>query len=123
MKAVNKLETVKTEIPTANSSKSEDGLFLRSNKKLIQVKRDDILFIEALGNYVKVVTKSNEVQVREKISDILSLLPENEFFQVHKSFIVAKGHINEIEGNRIFIDDYIIPVGKTYKSNLNKLLR
>ena len=123
MKAINKLETAKAEIPTSNSSKSEDGLFLRSNKKLIQVKRDDILFVEALGNYVKVVTKSNDVLVREKISDILSLLPENEFFQVHKSFIIAKKHINEIEGNRVFIDGHAIPIGKTYKSNLSRLLR
>lgn len=122
MKAINKLETAKAETPTSNSSKSEDGLFLRSNKKFIQVKRDDILFIEALGNYVKVVTKSNDVLVREKISDILSLLPEKDFFQVHKSFIIAKTHINEIEGNRIFIDGHAIPIGKTFKATYSNLL-
>jgi len=122
MKAVNKLETDKVVPPPSDSTKSEDGLFLRSNKKLIQIKRDDILFIEALGNYVKIVTNTNEIRVREKISDILSLLPETDFFQVHKSFIIAKNHINVIEGNRISINDYIIPIGKTYKSNLSKLL-
>ncbi|WP_422104175.1 LytR/AlgR family response regulator transcription factor [Winogradskyella sp.] len=121
VKAINKIDSKHVETPTLNSGKTEEGLFLRSNKKLIQVKRDDILFIEATGNYVKVVTNSNEVQVREKISDILTILPENEFFQVHKSFIIAKKHITEIEGNRIFIDDFVIPIGKTYKSNLNKL--
>lgn len=123
VKAINKLETKKTEEPTSNSSRIDDGLFLRSNKKLIQVKLNDILFVEAVGNYVKVITKTGEVQVREKISDIVNLLPEDGFFQVHKSFIVAEKHIKEIEGNRIMIDDFVIPVGKTYKSGLNKRLR
>lgn len=123
IKAIQKLEPKKEEIPTSNTNVSEDGLFFRSNKKLIQVKKDDILFVEAIGNYVKIVTQSNEVQVREKISDILTLLPDNEFFQVHKSFIIAKSHINEIEGNRIRINDYIIPVGKTFKSQLKSLFQ
>ncbi|MEM1259319.1 MAG: LytTR family DNA-binding domain-containing protein [Bacteroidota bacterium] len=123
IKAIQKLDSRKTEVPTSNTSVSKEGLFLRANKKLVQVKKDDILFVEATGNYVKIVTQSNEVQVREKISDILTLLPVNEFLQVHKSFIIAKRHIAEIEGNRIYIDDFIIPVGKTYKSNLNELLK
>ncbi len=122
VQAINKLEQ-NTDIQEVSNVRvsEEDRLFLRSNKKYIQVKTDDILFIEAIGNYIKVVTKDAEVQVREKISSILSLLPENDFLQVHKSFIVAKKHIKEVEGNRIFISDSVVPVGKTYKLNLHKL--
>lgn len=123
VKAIHKLESSESKVPNSNSNIHEEGLFLRSNKKLIQVKIDDILFIEAIGNYVKVVTGSKEIQVREKISDILNILPEKEFLQVHKSFIISKKHIGEIEGNRIFINDYVIPIGKTYKLNLNKWLK
>lgn len=122
LKAIQKIES-KKEVKTGyNASASEEGLFLRSNKKLIQMKKDDILFVEAVGNYVKVVTHSNELQVREKISEILTLLPENKFFQVHKSFIIAKKHINAIEGNRILIENYVIPIGKTFKSQLKSIL-
>ncbi|MBW1298991.1 LytR/AlgR family response regulator transcription factor [Aquimarina litoralis] len=125
IKAINKIET-KNKIedfpPISNIKKEEESLFLRSNKKLIQVKTEDILFIEATGNYIKVVTTKAEIQVREKISDMLSLLPTDEFFQTHKSFIIAKKHINEIEGNRILIQDYIIPIGKVYKNNLKAFL-
>ena len=88
----------------------------RSNKKIVQIKTGSILFVEAIGNYVKVVTRDKEIQVREKISHILKTLPENEFMQVHKSFVVSKKHIDEIEGNRIMMGDFIIPVGKS--SNL-----
>lgn len=123
IKAIKKIEPEKEEKTTLNVNASEEGLFLRSNKKLIQVKKDDILFVEAVRNYVKIITKTNEIQVREKISDIQTLLPENEFLQVHKSFIISKMHINEIEGNRIYIDNFTIPIGKTYKSNLHMLLK
>ncbi|SEB46586.1 DNA-binding response regulator, LytR/AlgR family [Tenacibaculum sp. MAR_2009_124] len=122
IKAVNKVDVSDKETsPTSNVKKKEQSLFLRSNKKHVQVKYEDILFVEATGNYIKVVTSDKEIQVREKISDIMNLLPEEEFFQVHKSFIVAKQCINEIEGNRIFINDFVIPIGKVYKNNLKRL--
>ncbi|GAA0721370.1 LytTR family DNA-binding domain-containing protein [Aquimarina litoralis] len=125
IKAINKIEVKKEEniAPTPNIKKEDKSLFLRANKKIIQVKTEDILFIEATGNYIKVVTATNEIQVREKISDMLSLLPTNAFLQTHKSFIVAKKHINEIEGNRILIRDFVIPIGKVYKNNLKTLFK
>lgn len=122
VKAINKIGDKEESATTAPVKAKEDSLFLRSNKKIVQIKTESILFVEAIGNYVKVVTRDKEIQVREKISHILKTLPENEFMQVHKSFVVAKKHINEIEGNRIFIQDFVIPIGKTYKLNLNKLL-
>ena len=124
VKAINKVE-VKKEVSTPatpNIKKEEDSLFLRSSKKIVQVKTDDILFIESLRNYISITLKDKEIQVREKISDIINVLPENDFIQTHKSFIVAKKHINEIEGNRIFINDFVIPIGKTYKMNLKKFI-
>ncbi|WP_075341002.1 LytR/AlgR family response regulator transcription factor [Tenacibaculum agarivorans] len=123
VKAINKIDD-KTFTKEAITIKSEPkSLFLKSSTKHIQVKTDDILFVEAIGNYIKVITVDNEIQVREKISDMLYVLPNDQFFQVHKSFIIAKKHINEIEGNRILIQDFIIPIGKMYKNNLNSLLK
>lgn len=122
VKAINKIEPKKEINLTATITKEEKSVFLRSNKKRIQVKTSAILFIEATGNYVKIVLQDSEIQIREKISEIIKLLPQNDFFQVHKSFIVAKNHINEIEGNRILINDFVIPIGKMYKNNLKPLL-
>ncbi len=123
IKAINKIDIPKAEtVSNVNIKKQEESLFLRSNKKKIQVKTNEILFIESVGNYIKVVTESNEIQVREKLSEILQLLPENDFIQTHKSFIVAKQHINIIEGNRIISKDFVIPIGKSYKMNVNKFL-
>ena len=98
-------------------------IFLKQNNSHIQVDIDSILFIEASGNYTKVVTSTTTISIREKISDTIELLSDNDFIQVHKSFAVAKKHIVSIEGNRIFIGDYMVPIGKLYKANINQLLK
>ena len=84
---------------------------------------DTIQYIEAAGNYTKIITTTETITIREKVSYVLELLPKEEFLQVHKSFAVAIKHINSIEGNRILIADQIIPIGKMYKLNISMLLK
>ncbi len=122
VKAINKMETNKPIAAVATHTTPEETVFFRSSKKMVQVALSDILFIEAKGNYVHIVTRDNNIQVREKISDIAQLLTDKQFIQVHKSFIVAKKHINSIQGNQIVINDHKIPVGKVYKNNVNNML-
>ena len=98
-------------------------IFLKQNNSHIQVDVNTILYIEASGNYTKVVTTLDTITIREKISNTLEMLPKDEFLQVHKSFAIAKKHIKSIEGNRVHIGDYIVPIGKLYKTNINKLLK
>lgn len=123
VKAIHKIEHIQTNHEAVNVKKEDEQLFLKSNKKYIQVKTNAILFIEATGNYINVVTEDDEIQVREKLAEVLQLLPESQFVQTHKSFIVSKQHIKQIEGNRISIKSYIIPIGKVYKKNIEALLQ
>lgn len=123
VKAVHKvnIKTKNDVLPSLSENKNET-IFLKSDKKQFQVKLATILFVEAYGNYCKVVTESETITVREKISEFAEKLSKVDFLQVHKSFIIAKKHINVIEGNRIKMNSYFVPVGKTYKENLNSLL-
>ncbi|MDW7694885.1 LytTR family DNA-binding domain-containing protein [Flammeovirgaceae bacterium SG7u.111] len=126
LKAVNKAVQVNdtTQSTTQHIENSNsDHVFLYSDKKHVQVKLDDILYIEAAGNYAKVVLKDNSIVVREKISDISKKLAPECFIRVHKSFFVAKKHISSIEGSRILIAAYTIPIGKLYKTNVLELLK
>lgn len=126
LKAVNKVTdsnaVSKKSIPEENET-SPKRIFLRQNKSYIQIEIDSILYIEASGNYTKIITKNETITIREKISDILESLPSNDFIQVHKSFAIATQYINKIEGNRIQIQEHIIPIGKLYKANLMKILK
>lgn len=120
-KATEDKKKSETSIQTKVSS-DEERIFLHTNKKHIQVKISEILYVQAEGNYAKVVFADKSIVIREKLSDVLQLLPTEEFIQVHKSYLVAKKHIDKIEGNRITIDKHIIPIGKLYKMNVNELL-
>jgi len=125
LKAVHKvLEVNPNEISSIakESKKAQDHIFIYTDKKYIQIQTKDILYIEAAGNYVKVITIKEQFLTREKISNLTRRLVHDSFIQVHKSYIVSKSHIEVIEGNRIKIMDTFIPIGKLYKSNVNDLL-
>ena len=125
LKALNKASIAKGEQPTNNSTEEErpsESIFLRSNKKYVQVLVTDILYLESAGNYVKVITLKEQIIVRDKISMLLLKLPIKDFVKVHKSFAVAKIHVSSIEGNRIFINEHQVPIGKLYKSEVNTWL-
>ena len=126
LKAVNKVKDAtkvvqKQVLEEVNTS--EKRIFLRQNKSYLQVEIDTILFIEASGNYTKVITKDETITIREKVSDILESLPTNDFIQVHKSFAIATKYIKKIEGNRIYIENYTLPIGKLFKTNVNQLFK
>ncbi len=125
LKAINKTCSSSATHSSVSSLNSEilNRIFLKCNKKYIQVEIDNILFIEASGNYTKVVTIPETISVREKLSTVLELLPKVQFLQVHKSFAVAPKHIKSIEGNRIFIAEYVVPIGKFYRANIVQLLK
>ena len=127
LKAVNKasLDTSRMTSITQNEvSNGKPGrIFLRSNNKYIQVVLDDILFVEASGNYIKIVLKEEIITIRGKLSSIMELIPTEGLVQVHRSFMVAQKHIKSVEGNQIFIDNYIVPIGKFFKVRLDRLLK
>ena len=125
IKAINKTFSASNtqEVVSSKNNAVSKRIFLRSNKKHTQVEIDVILFVEASGNYTKVITTLETITVREKISSVLDILPKEDFLQVHKSFAVAPKHIKSIEGNRIFISDHIIPIGKFFRTNIVQLLQ
>lgn len=125
LKAVNKINdsnTVSKSTSIDENTSEIKRIFLRQNKSYIQIEIDTILFIEASGNYTKIVLINEIITIREKISDVLETLPSDNFLQVHKSFAIAIKYINKIDGNRIHIQEHTIPIGKLYKVNLIKIL-
>lgn len=127
LKAIQKAKHVQEKKPSNNelttNYSTEETVFLQSNKKHIQVAAKEILFLESAGNYVKVITTKETITIRSKISELLAKLPADTFIKVHKSFAVSKSHIKSIEGNRIFIDKYEVPIGKLFKKDVYGYVR
>ncbi|TBN14755.1 response regulator transcription factor [Hyunsoonleella pacifica] len=126
VQAVNKAIPVKPEISLNSSTDKLPNsirFFLKGDKKYHQINSENILYIEAYGNYTKLYCRDEMIVSHEKISDLINLLPPSNFLRVHKSFIVALDKIKTIEGNRIYIDNFKIPISQTFKNDVSKLYK
>ena len=97
-------------------------VFVKDNGILKRISIDDILFLEAMGDYVKVHTAQKFHVVHATLKSIEEKLPASKFIRVHRSFIVAINKIDFIQEGTISIGKTSIPVADTHKSNLNKRL-
>lgn len=100
----------------------EDEIFIKKNSALVRLKYDEILWVEALENYVIFTTYTDKYTIHFTMKAIEQKLPSTMFTRVHRSFIVNTRSINLIEDNSIIINtkegSKTIPIGKSYKDKL-----
>jgi DNA-binding LytR/AlgR family response regulator len=101
----------------------ETFIFVKSSKKTYKVNLNEILYIEALGDYVKIYTTDKMIISYQSLKNIEALLPPASFPRIHKSFIIALSRIDLIEGNHVRIRDREIPIGTNFKAEFEKLIR
>jgi DNA-binding LytR/AlgR family response regulator len=90
---------------------------------LYQIEWKDIAFFEAMGDYIKVHTSTRIIITHCTLKNIEDRLPAGMFLKVHRSYIISPASIEFIEGNRIKIGKEFIPIGQSYRSNLESYLR
>ncbi len=122
------LQAVEKAQETLDSNKEEVKIeeqgfvFVKDNGMLKRISIDDILFLEAMGDYVKVHTPQKFHVVHATLKSIEEKLPASKFLRVHRSYIVAINKIDFIQEGTITIGKTTIPVADTHKANLNKRL-
>lgn len=99
-----------------------DYIFIKSNKKAFKIRYSDIYFIEGLGDYIKIHLANDKIVTNLSMKKIMSLLPGNAFFRIHKSFIISINNIELIEGNMVKIKNIKIPIGNSYRHDFMKLI-
>jgi len=104
-------------------SDKESFLYLKVERKTIKVNVKDILWIESLRDYVKVVVKDNVYITKQKISLLEEMLPEKDFIRIHRSFIVATAKISSFYSGSIEVDGHELPIGRNYKQDVQKKLK
>lgn len=116
LKAVQKAEQ---QFQLTQKSKSEDkpeSIFIKSNKKNYQVKFNEIVYIDGLGDYIKIYTDKTHLVTNISMKRMEELLPENEFYRIHKSHIVNLKKIVAIEGNIIELPGIKLTIGSNYRT-------
>ena len=93
----------------------EKILWLKSDKKLNKIFIQDIMYIEAVGDYVKIVMEKGNLIVHDTLQGILNKLKHDGFERIHRSYIIAMDKIAYVEGNRVSVGDTVLPVGQSYR--------
>jgi DNA-binding LytR/AlgR family response regulator len=101
---------------------AQEFVFVKDNGVLKKINVDDILYLEAMGDYVKVHTLQKFHVLHSTLKSIEEKLPLNKFLRIHRSYIVSLQKIDFIQDGVISIGKASIPVAETYKSSLNKRL-
>ncbi|MDD7913097.1 LytR/AlgR family response regulator transcription factor [Polaribacter ponticola] len=101
----------------------DKNLFLYSDKTLYNIHIDNILFLKAEVDYVKVITAEKSILVLDSLRNWNEKLQNFRFIQIHRSFIINIDKITKIYGNQVFIGDQVIPIGKTYKELFIKKIK
>ena len=107
---------------TLQETQKENSFFVRSDRKMVKVRFDEIRYIESLSDYIKIFTNDKTIVTRETISNIESKLPSSLFLRTHRSYIVSLDRISSYTNEYVELDKKAIPISRSYKENVIKKL-
>jgi len=128
LQAVNKVMQLDIHVSNANQQnellpdQSHPFLYFRADRKMVKVFLDDILLIESLKDYIKVITKTKVIVSKQSISALEEMLPKEAFIRVHRSYIIAINKIESYNTDSIEIAKKEIPIGRLFRHVVSKRL-
>lgn len=120
IKCIHKIEAefnIKNNIKT-ESHRVEPHIFIKVDKKMVKINIDEILFLEGMKEYIKVVTAEKTYITHKSLTSLTEEMPADRFMRIHKSYTIALNKVKSIEGNRIQILSYTIPIGRNYSKDV-----
>jgi len=112
------LNTLSRIYKTFNNSEAivaeRTSVYVKVDKKMVKIYHDQILFIEAVGDYIKIVCKEANFISNNTLKRFTSELPQEDFLRVHRSYSISTDRVTALEGNFIEIGNHKIPVGRQY---------
>lgn len=99
-------------------SKKQSVLYVKQGDAYQRIVWEDILYIEGMQNYVKIHFPGETKIILQTITSLEEMLPKEDFFRIHKSYLVNVNHIDSIEGGRIFIGKNELPISRHRKNEL-----
>src|SRR6186997_1565409 len=129
LKAVNKILQTNLQSNLSEPDKTENNkeqaqpfLYFRSDRKMVKVLFNDILYIEGLRDYIKIFTTTKTIVTKHLLASLQEMLPADSFLRIHRSYIVSINKIDSYRSDMIEIAKKELPIGRLYKHDVNKLL-
>ena len=129
LKAVNKVMdaslngTLTIENERQNKVAADNSIYFRSDRKMIKVNLADILYIESIKDYIKVVGVSGTVITKQSISSVEEDLPKDMFIRIHRSYIVALNKIESYSNELVWLGKAELPISRMYRHEVEKILK
>jgi DNA-binding LytR/AlgR family response regulator len=105
-----------------DKEQQSDYLIIKQGYDKYKISMHDILFLEAMKDYTKIVTSTGQYLVLGTFTSMHDQLPAERFIRIHRSYIVHQSKIESVIGNKVFISNHELPVGKSYKYALEGIL-
>ena len=99
-----------------------DHIFVKSNSKFFRVNFSEITYVQGMKDYLKIHTPDYTLVTHQTMNELEKTLPARQFIRVHRSYLVAIGHIRAIYGNSIELGKVTIPIGLNYKETVMSLI-
>ncbi len=109
-------------LPAPGAPASPDHFFIKADSKLVKIFYEDVLFVEALQNYVNIYTTETKYITYLTLLSVEAYLPADRFIKTHKSYIISKAKVDSIDGSEIIIGNHRIPLSRNLKEEVNKNL-
>ena len=120
------LERARELITNKNAELSKDAsanyIFIKDNKSIIKLDLNDILYIEAKGDYIRIHIPGKSYVVHASLRIVEDKFPQGNFIRVHRSYVIALSKIDYIEDRVVYIHNQAIPISESYKDALLKKL-
>ena len=107
---------------TMDNNLLNDSFYIKRSSQLVKVKTDNILWIQAMDNYVIIQSTTDQFIIHSTMKEIEAKLPQALFVRVHRSYIVNLSQIQLIEENDVMVHEKSIPIGKSYKDSFRQRL-
>lgn len=112
------VERAKRAFELSSRRYADETIMIKSSSYLFRIRVSDIIYIEAKGDYMQIVTRDKKYHTYGTMCEMFNRLPANKFSRVHRSFIINKAFVNQIYENHLVVDSISIPIGVSYRKNL-----
>lgn len=101
---------------------TEEYMFVKSDKQMIRINFRDIIYFEALKEYICIHMKDQKVITYKRMKELLEKLP-GQFTRIHNSYIINGDHISKVEGNFVIMEKKNLPIGISYKESFTEFIQ
>lgn len=117
-KAVSKARELYEDKNKKEAESEKDYIFIRSNSILTKVNANSVIYVQASGDHVYIHTNDKKHMITSTLKSIEERLPNNKFYKLHNSYLVAIDRIDNVENNTAFVGKHNLPIGKQFKNEL-----